>query len=67
MMDDNTHATRNASMQRNRHEFHNFSMNRASARNSTNANFQPTPVAPRHQKLKHSGHLAIHARCLMNT
>ncbi|KAK4735142.1 hypothetical protein R3W88_009403 [Solanum pinnatisectum] len=35
MMDDNTHATRNASMQGNRHEFHNFSMNRASARNST--------------------------------
>uniref|UniRef100_A0A0V0IMU1 Putative ovule protein n=1 Tax=Solanum chacoense TaxID=4108 RepID=A0A0V0IMU1_SOLCH len=52
MMDDNTHSTRNASMQRNRHEFHNFSMNRASARNSTNANFEPVPVAPQPSKVE---------------
>ncbi|XP_009783565.1 uncharacterized protein LOC107813853 [Nicotiana tabacum] len=40
----------NSSMQGNQHGFHNFPMNPASARNSTNANVQPTPVAPQPSK-----------------
>ncbi|XP_009623439.1 uncharacterized protein [Nicotiana tomentosiformis] len=45
-------SMRNSSMQGNQQGFHNFPMNPASARNSTNANVQPIPVAPQPSKLE---------------
>ncbi|KAJ8554019.1 hypothetical protein K7X08_024697 [Anisodus acutangulus] len=54
MIYDNRRAMRNTirdlSMQGSHHRFPNFSMNPASARQSTYANFQPTPVAPQPTK-----------------
>ncbi|XP_049393138.1 uncharacterized protein LOC125857571 [Solanum stenotomum] len=52
MMYDSKRALRNASMQANQHGFRNFSMSPASARNSTNANFEPVPVAPQPSKVE---------------
>ncbi|XP_055827146.1 uncharacterized protein LOC129895449 [Solanum dulcamara] len=51
-MYDSKHALRNASMQVNQHGFRNFSMSPASARNSTNANFQSAPVVPQPSKVE---------------
>lgn len=52
MIYDSKRALRNASMQANQHGFSNFSMSPASARKSTNANFQPVPVAPQSSKVE---------------
>ncbi|XP_059304126.1 uncharacterized protein LOC132056087 [Lycium ferocissimum] len=55
-------AIRSMPMQGSQQEFRKFSMNPASARNSTNANFQPTRCLPSHQNLRHCGNLANYVR-----